>query len=174
MKTLAIIVVTVIVVIAVEIGVALGLISSGWYNVAADAPDSAVVDWVAENTRENSIGARVAHVPKANLDQPNIIEHGAKLYAKNCEECHLAPGMKPSGMHLGENPEPPEFAKYKQAPEPEEIYWIVDHGIKMTGMPAWGKTLSDQQIWALAAFLQKLPHLSESQYQRMTKGASER
>lgn len=173
MKTWLHIVITVVVVIAIEIGVALGLMFSGWYNVAADAPDSAVIAWAVEETRESSIEARLGQVPEPRLDQPNIVRHGAKLYAKHCAECHLAPGMKPTGVHLGENPEPPEFAEYKQAPTPKEIYWIVSHGIKMTGMPAWENTLSDQQIWALAAFLQKLPHLSESQYQRLTQGVSD-
>jgi mono/diheme cytochrome c family protein len=159
-------------VIAIEIGVALGLIFSGWYNVATDAPDSTVVAWVVEHTRENSIGGRVQNVPKPNLDQPNIIARGARLYAHHCSGCHLAPGMQATGMHLGENPEPPEFAKYKRAPEPEEIYWIVDHGIRMTGMPGWHKTLSGRQIWAIAAFLQKLPHLSAGRYRRLTKGVA--
>lgn len=174
MKISATIVVTVIGAITVEIGVALGLIFSGWFNVAADAPDSAVVAWIAEETREGSIEARVAQVTKASLDNSDIIDRGARLYARNCAACHLAPGMKPTGLHLGLNPEPPAFAEHKSAPEPGETYWVIDHGVRMTGMPAWGKTLSDQQIWALVAFLQKFPHLSEDQYDRMTEGVSNR
>jgi mono/diheme cytochrome c family protein len=167
------IIATVIVVIAIEIGVVLGLIFFGWYNVAADAPDSTVVAWVVGHTRRNSIGARVQNAPAApNLDRPNFIKHGAKLYAHHCSGCHLAPGMKATGVHLGLNPMPPHFAEFKHAPEPKEIYWIVYHGIRMTGMPGWRKTLSGRQIWAIAAFLQKLPGMSEGRYQQLTKDVS--
>ena len=48
------------------------------------------------------------------------------------------------------------------------VFWIVKHGIKASGMPSWGPTHDDQRIWAMVAFLQKLPQLTPEQYQILT------
>jgi mono/diheme cytochrome c family protein len=169
MRGLSIIIATVVVIIAIEAGVGLGLIFSGWTDVGADTPDATAVAWVVKNTRKHSIQARLAHVPIAQLNRPNIVAHGAKLYAKHCAGCHLAPGMQPTSVHRGESPQPPAFAEFESAPAPKKSYWIIKHGIKMTGMPSWQQTLSNQQIWAIAAFLQKLPRLSADRYQQMAQ-----
>ena len=54
---------------------------------------------------------------------------------------------------------------------PEELFWVIKNGVKMTGMPAWGPTHSDAKLWAIVAFLEKLPQMSAQQYQEMDKTA---
>src|SRR3546814_8967077 len=46
-------------------------------------------------------------------------------------------------------------------------FWVIKHGVKMSGMPAWGKSMSDEYIWNMAAFLQQLPDLDEEQYKAL-------
>jgi mono/diheme cytochrome c family protein len=48
---------------------------------------------------------------------------------------------------------------------------VVKHGLKMTGMPAWGVTHNDEQLWDVVAFLRKLPELTAEQYQALVKSA---
>ena len=50
---------------------------------------------------------------------------------------------------------------------PQELFWVTKNGIKMTGMPAWGKTHSDKKIWAMVAFMKKLPDMSAEEYKKM-------
>ncbi len=63
-------------------------------------------------------------------------------------------------------PQPPDLSKVKR--DPAQTFWIIKHGIKMSGMPAWGATHDDARIWAMVAFLQQLPRLTPEQYQILT------
>jgi mono/diheme cytochrome c family protein len=51
----------------------------------------------------------------------------------------------------------------------QRAFWIVKHGIKMTGMPAWGKTLDDAAIWDIVAFVRKMPAMSPETYQDLSR-----
>jgi hypothetical protein len=52
-----------------------------------------------------------------------------------------------------------------------EEFWVIKHGIKATGMPAWGVTHSDDMLWDVVAFLRKLPDLSPAEYQALVENA---
>ena len=94
-----------------------------------------------------------------------------------CASCHLKPGKTESDLSVGLYPVPPNLATHNETHEDEHggpeatarrQFWIIKHGIKASGMPAWGPTHDDQRIWAMVAFLQKLPELTEFQYQILT------
>jgi hypothetical protein len=61
-------------------------------------------------------------------------------------------------------PTPPDLAKSVGQWSDRELYWIIKHGIKLAGMPAFGPTHSDEELWALAAFLRRLPETTPEQY----------
>jgi hypothetical protein len=92
---------------------------------------------------------------------------GAEHYAEMCTGCHLAPGMKDTEIRAGLYPRPPNLVEHGAHRKPAEMFWIIKHGLKMTGMPAWGVTHDDQGIWGIVAFLQKLPDLSPQQYEEL-------
>jgi mono/diheme cytochrome c family protein len=79
--------------------------------------------------------------------------------------------MAENEMRPGMNPRPPVLWR-EPADEPAEQFWVIKHGIKMTGMPAWGVTHSDQEIWNMVAFLQILPSLSPQRYRALTMEAA--
>ena len=87
-----------------------------------------------------------------------------------CSLCHLAPGMKRTEISRGLYPRAPELRR-KSDLTPAEQFWVVKHGLKMTGMPAWGVTHDDELLWDVVAFLQKLPELTADQYQTLVKSA---
>jgi len=143
----------------------------GLYNIAADAPHYRFTYWLIENLRDQSIAARARSitVPK-DLTDPRRITAGAGLYTEMCSSCHLAPGMEKTEISQGLYPQAPELARVSDH-SPAQQFWIIKHGVKMTAMPAWGKTHDDKLIWDMVAFVQQLPRLSPAQYQAMIESA---
>jgi len=65
------------------------------------------------------------------------------------------------------NPSPPYLLDQSRRWTPNQLFWIVRNGVKMTGMPAWGLTQSDAEVWNLVAFLEAMPDLAPADYQKM-------
>ncbi|HXG78947.1 MAG TPA: cytochrome c [Methyloceanibacter sp.] len=164
--------------IAIVAGVSLALIATatlaihlGLYNVAADVPHTQPVYWLLETARERSIEARAKNITvPGDLSDPNRIASGAGQYAEMCADCHLAPGMKRTEIARGLYPRAPELRRGTDL-TPAEQFWVVKHGLKMTGMPAWGVTHSDELLWDVVAFLRRLPDLTPEQYQELVESA---
>lgn len=166
MKTLR----TVLITLAVVAAVALAICYGGFFNMAADDHHWGMTSGVIDSMRDRNV-ARQAHdvvVPKDLADE-KLIANGAGEYAEMCTGCHLAPGMKDTELRKGLYPMPPNLAEPGARRSVAEQFWIVKHGLKMTGMPAWGLTHDDERIWSMVAFLQKLPSLSPEQYQDLAK-----
>ena len=155
----------------VLIGAAAVGIYSGLYNIAADVPHTQPLYWLLETIRERSVEARARDISVPNdLKDPNRISRGAGQYADMCSGCHLAPGMKRTEISQGLYPRAPELRRTTTL-TPEEQFWVVKHGIKMTGMPAWGVTHDDDVLWDVVAFVRKLPELTPEQYETLVKNA---
>jgi mono/diheme cytochrome c family protein len=146
-------------------------IYAGVYDIGADAPHLAPTYWLIEHLRDRSIAvrARGVEVP-ADLADPKRIAVGAGLYADMCSGCHLAPGMAKTEISQGLYPSAPEFARGVDDSAAEE-FWTIKHGIKLTGMAAWGRTHDDALIWDMVAFIRELPSLSPAEYQAAVKSA---
>ena len=132
-------------------------IYAGLYNIAADVPHSQPIYWLYETIRDRSVAARARDiVVPTDLDDANRISTGAGLYAEMCSGCHLAPGMKRTEISRGLYPRAPELRRQTDL-TPAKQFWIVKHGVKMSGMPAWGITHDDELLWDVVAFVRKLP-----------------
>jgi mono/diheme cytochrome c family protein len=146
-------------------------IYAGLYNIAADVPHTQSVYWLFETLRERSVAARAPDIVVPNdLDDANRISRGAGQYAEMCSGCHLAPGMKRTEISRGLYPRAPEL-RHRTDLSLAEQFWIVKHGVKMTGMPAWGVTHDDQLLWDVVSFVRKLPQLTPEQYEALVKNA---
>lgn len=166
----AILVGAAVVIVISAIGLA-GVWWTGSYNVAADDAHSRLVASALTSMRERSISARAREIPVPNLEAPQMIAAGAKQYAQMCVQCHLAPGQDDSDLRKGLNPQPPNLYLHG-AHDPARAFWTIKHGVKMTGMPAWGGTHDDQAVWSMVAFLRRLPELSSAEFEQLTKQAS--
>jgi len=143
-------------------------VRSGVYNMGADAPHAPLTLTLLENLRDNATKAYSRNiVVPTDLDSPAHIAQGAQLYAARCTGCHLSPGNAQSELRTGLYPQPPDLST-DGIDDTAEAFWIIKHGIKMSAMPAWGKTHTDAEIWNLVAFLRKLPGMSPAQYQQLT------
>jgi mono/diheme cytochrome c family protein len=136
----------------------------GFYNVAADAPHSQLVHNALETFRERSIAARSRDIKAPpDLNDPGRIAAGAGLYDEMCTGCHLGPGIDKTELAQGLYPPAPELARSSDL-TPAEQFWVIKHGVKLTAMPAWGKTHDDRLIWNMVAFIRRLPRMSPEQY----------
>ena len=160
-------VVTVVLVLLVLALAALGFIQSGIYDVAASTPDTGLIQWALETTQRRSVHRRAEQVQAPPLDDPDLIRTGLIEYHDLCVVCHGAPGVPISPIGQGLNPSPPLLADEAAEEEAGELFWITKNGIKMTGMPAFGVTHSDEELWAIVAFMKKMGSLSPEEYQRM-------
>ena len=162
--------------LAVIIVAAFLFIISGCYDVAASKPDAGLIAWALDTTRERSVHRSVdsleGKVQVPNLDDAERVRTGLAHYDEMCVTCHGAPGVKASEVGQGLNPFPPELARRRHT-EAVEDFWIVKNGIKMSGMPSFGVTHTDDQIWAIVALLKRLPKLSPEEYQAMVQQAGE-
>ena len=140
------------------------LIYAGVYDVAATTPHWPIAAAIIETARVHSIKVRAADIAvPPGLDDPGEVLIGVEHYAAHCVVCHGAPGVPKGDIARGLYPPPPDLAKTAPLYNPAELFWIVKHGIKMTGMPAWSDH-SDGELWATVAFVEKLPGMSEQDY----------
>lgn len=152
--------------------IALGWAYSGRYDVAADAPHWGVTTRMLATVRDRSIEARAAGLTVPDLADPARIALGAQHYAGMCTGCHLAPGLGDNEMRQGLYPQPPKLSERRNR-SPAQSFWIIKHGLKMSGMPAWGGTHDDDAIWGMVAFIQQLPTMDAAAYAALTQDARE-
>lgn len=91
------------------------------------------------------------------------------MFDDMCVQCHGAPGKDPSIVGKGLNPPPPWLPGTVQRWTRAELFWIVKNGVKMTGMPAFGPTHSDEDLWLLVAFLQRLPNIKPEEFRELSE-----
>lgn len=141
-------------------------LSSGFVDMGADSRRTEPLQTLIAAVTKRSIARRARGIDVPNLEDPLRIVAGADCYAARCATCHLTPGRSTSALRDGLNPQPPKLAEPVSV-DTQRMFWIIKHGIRMSGMPAWRDTLSDAQIWDIIAFLQKLPFMSAEDYAQL-------
>ncbi len=138
----------------------------GFYNVGATSEDPKFVDWTLGKIRKASIGHYATETPPIALDDPAVVQAGARAFAeRGCVTCHGAPGVNWAKFSEGMRPYPPNLKELAGAREPQQLFWVIKHGIKMTGMPGFGLIeVPDREIWTITAFIKKLPDVSEADF----------
>jgi hypothetical protein len=146
----------------------------GFYNVAATQTDLGVVAWALEHVRDASIKRHAVDQPPVSMDDPVTIQTGARAFAsRGCPSCHGGPGGMWAKFSEGLRPAPPDLKDEVGDLTPAQIFWIVRNGINMTGMPGFNLVeATDQEIWTIAAFVKKLPSVSEADYGAWTADAA--
>ncbi|MFG0416738.1 c-type cytochrome [Pseudomonas sp. zjy_8] len=145
----------------------LGAAYLGLVNVGADDPHFPAVHAFLVMARDRSIEVRARNIEVPNLKDENLIRVGAGNYNAMCIGCHLAPGVEKTELSQALYPSPPNLGKLGVGGKPAVAFWTIKHGIKASGMPAWGKSMGDEYIWGLVAFLDQLPQMNAQQYNAM-------
>ncbi len=159
--------VTILVVLGIEFVAWFVLVFSGAYNVSNVNHDNPFINWWLAHGTTRSIKIHAHGIAVPDLDNPAMVQEGFKHYDEMCVECHGAPGQPPEEIAKGLWPAPPDLDNAASPWTPGQLFWITKNGIRFSGMPAWGPTHDDREIWAITAFLQKLPKLSAADYRQM-------
>jgi thiosulfate dehydrogenase len=149
-------------------------IISGLVPANADAKPSRLEAWMAQRSLRAALEREARQDPNpVPLTDANLIA-GIRIYAADCAICHGAADAKPSRIARGLYQSPPQLAKDGVEDDPEGVtYWKVNHGIRLTGMPAFGKTLEDEQLWQVTLFLKHMDALPPAPQRVWTSVRSE-
>lgn len=147
------------------------VVYAGIYDISATRQHLQITHSLMETAMRQSVRRQARGIDEPPLADPQMVRRGAALYHHNCVQCHGAPGVAQSAIGLSMQPLPGPLVDAKQHWRPRELYWVVRHGIKMTGMPAWQYRLADEELWELVAFMQQLPQLSAPRYAQWTQSA---
>ena len=165
---------TVIITLLVFLSGFMIFIYSGTYDISQLKPHNTITKWIIETTKHQSINKRLKGIQVPPMDDSTMLIKGFAHYNEMCVTCHGGPGIDPGDLVKGLYPKPPKFYKSDDLPDTAEAFWIIKNGIKMTSMPAYGPTHSDEKIWAITDFLlNKLSKMSSDDYQQWIKKYSE-
>jgi mono/diheme cytochrome c family protein len=162
---------SVVAMLALATVAAIGFLWSGLYDIGADDPHTSPVLAALETLRERSIAARSGDLQVPDLRDPVLIRQGAGNYEAMCSGCHLAPGRGATELSRGLYPAPPNFSTAGSLAPAARQFWVVKHGIKASGMPAWGKSMDDRYLWGLVAFVRQLPTLDARGYDALVRAS---
>ena len=156
---------TIIITVAALIVVGLATVFLGVYNVSAMNREGNLQRWLFSTAKNHSITRRAGNITVPPLGDSTKVAIGYMHYDEMCVTCHGGPGIEPSDIGQGLNPRAPELSGLVAKLSDAELYWILKNGIKMTGMPAFGNTHTDEQLWDMVAFVRLLPEMSPERYQ---------
>ena len=154
-------------VVALTVGVA--AVYLGVYNVAATEQHTLPVYQLFEVVMRQSVRANAHDITPPDLNSPEMLTRGLRLYREHCAQCHGAPGVARDALGMGMTPVPVNLAQTGRDWPAAHIYWVIKYGIKMTGMPAWKYRMSEEDLWATTAFVKQLPAISPAAYESMLR-----
>ncbi len=159
--------------LALAVGGATAFVDSGLYDISATDQHLAPTYYAIRKAMERSVERRASDIAVPPLGEPKQLERGLSLYREHCVQCHGAPGIAPEPFALGLTPLPTPLARSGKDRNPAHLYWVLKHGIKMTGMPAWEFRMAEQDLWAVVAFLKRLPLLSPRAYKELASAPAQ-
>ena len=148
--------------LAVALVGAFALLKTGLIAPNADMEPGALETWMAKTSLDAALNRTAPAGENPVPPTERNLLRGVELFARNCAVCHGSAkgtaGASPIAKGLYQKP--PQLASEGVEDDPEGVsFWKIKHGIRLTGMPSFGQSLSDEQIWTLAAFLKHMDKL---------------
>lgn len=160
---------------AIALAVVLGLavMYGGLYNIAASEAHGALTRWVFTTTMQRSVRQHAADTGAPPAVTASLLAHGAREYRSMCQHCHGGPGTEREKWADGMRPQPPRLVDAAPHWQRQEVFWLVKHGVKMSGMPSFGPSHDDRTLWSIAAFVKELPAMSVQRYETLSATAGD-
>jgi hypothetical protein len=152
-------------VLLLPVGV-VGFVKSGIYHVGAAKRHTKLTWWITHETMIHSVRSHARRVDEPAGFGPEQVLAGFCGYETHCAACHGAAAVAREPWAGGMEPSPPYLLDVTKQFRPRETFWIIKNGIKMTGMPAWGASMSDNQLWQIVAWLEVSAKLPPQTYAR--------
>ena len=143
---------------------------AGGYDTSALKQHTALVYQIMTTVRSRSVAVR-SDFSTPDLDEVDWQNAGILQYENNCRQCHGAPGRPPDSFSLGMKPAPTAIVELARRRTPQEIYHVIEHGIKMTGMPAWAYRMSAAEMWQVVAVIKQVANMTHDDYDRLLRQA---
>lgn len=144
-------------------------VTSGIMPIKASSGHWAITAWFLNFAMRRSVITHSLGMKTPALNDAALVAQGAGHYEFGCLPCHGGPDLPQPvvAQHMTPHPPylPPEISKW----DADELFYIVKHGVKFTGMPAWPAQQRDDEVWAVVAFLLKLPQLTAGEYQELAR-----
>ncbi|CAN5325177.1 hypothetical protein BH10CYA1_BH10CYA1_29850 [soil metagenome] len=147
--------------VLIFIGTAYGIICAGVISPCADESTPDLERWAAKTSlraylKNNT--PKTENPLKASSSED--LKAGAKLYVNNCAFCHGYANGSTSKTATGLYRRPPGIAREDWSEDADGlVYWFIDHGVKLTAMPAYNKTLKEKEIWQIVLFIKNMRKL---------------
>jgi len=154
-------------------GAVVAVLWLGLIQISASSGHWGVTDWVLHTVMRQSVKFHAPAKEPPPLDDPALVRRGAGHYESGCAACHGSPARSRGAAVMQMTPHPPDLADRIDDWRPAELFWIVKHGVKFTGMPAWPTQARDDEVWAMVAFLQAMPEMNARDYRRLAFGPEE-
>lgn len=146
---------------------AAAVVASGVVSVSASGGHWAITERLLDFAMERSVATHSRSIEVPPLGDAALIRRGAVHYELGCRVCHGSPLEPGSRVARSMLPRPPMLEHEVSEWSAAELFYIVKHGIKFTGMPAWPSRVRDDEVWAVVAFLEVLPRLDARSYRAL-------
>lgn len=164
---------TFVITLVVLLAIPLLILATGVVNMAASNAPGMLEKKLATFAVERSLAVRAPNESNPLGEDPQAIATGLSHYKSMCMRCHGGPGVQPEEFAKGLNPPAPKFDGPAKEMSEGELFRITKDGVRMTGMPAFGPSHKDDDIWMIVAFLKQLPNLSAEQKHELEQGGGE-
>jgi cytochrome c1 len=139
-------------------------IAGGFYDISVTAQHTQPVYTLLETTMARAVRRHARDIEVPPLGAAAQVQRGAACYRDKCLQCHGGPGVAQGEIGLSMQPLPGPLVDAAKKWQAHELYLITRDGVKMSGMPAWRYRLSDADLWAVVAFVQRLPQLGPREF----------
>lgn len=159
----------------VALAVAAWIIAGGRFDVSVAAQLPQPIHDLIHQTRVNAVRreASALQAPTLDLDDEAILFPAVLGFQSMCADCHQPPGGQPLALAQSLNPTPADLSEAAAKRSLEELFWVTKHGIRMSAMPAWGVHRGDEELWALAALVQRFPQMSSEEFNALVERAGQ-
>jgi cytochrome c553 len=144
--------------------------ASGVMPIKASSGHWPITAWFLNFSMERSVATHSAPIKAPHLDQPGWVQRGAAHYHTACRPCHGSPQVPRPRIANAMTPHPPYLPPVIPEYGSEDLFYIVKHGVKFTGMPSWPAQKRDDEVWAMTAFLREYASLDAAEYDRLIHG----
>ncbi|MEH3098804.1 c-type cytochrome [Sphingomonas adhaesiva] len=148
---------------------------SGVFNISASSGHWAISNWFLHWTMRNSVRTHtLLESPERPIATDGQLVSAAGHFAAACATCHGAPGQRPSPVMQRATPHAPDLTtgETKEKWTDAELFYILKHGVKFTGMPAWAAEGRDDEVRRMVAFVRRLPGMTPAQYRQLSGEAT--
>ena len=148
------------------------MVTTGIVPIKASTGHWPITAWFLHFAMRRSIATHTLGLAAPVLDDPRLVLQGAGHYETGCRPCHGSPQRPPPRIVQRMTPHPPYLPPLLATWKSRELFYIVKHGVKFTGMPAWPAPQRDDEVWSMVAFLRTLPNLDAEAYRQLVHGTA--